>query len=187
MYEESAVSITATKLCQELATVPDQTAVRALLREFKQMKGAASTGNRTILGYYSDGHDIRVNYYSNPAVTYPITGTPTGVEGISNNAAVLRRNIATFSALGDESGACASTTTTTTTIPTTATTTTNGNDILTVDVTRLSPQLYLLLQQMQHAVISMSSTTITINMSSLRPLERMFLLQYANPSQPKYV
>ena len=49
-------------------TVPDQTAVRALLREFKQMKGAASTGYRTILGYYADGHDIRVNYYSNPAV-----------------------------------------------------------------------------------------------------------------------
>ena len=62
-----------TKLCQELATVPDQTAVRALLREFKQMKGAAST----ILGYYADGHDIRVNYYSNPAVTHPITGTGT--------------------------------------------------------------------------------------------------------------
>ena len=81
MYEESAVSITVTKLCQELATVPDQTAVRALLREFKQMKGAASTGYRTILGYNADGHDIRVNYYSNPAVTHPITGTPTNPMG----------------------------------------------------------------------------------------------------------
>ena len=46
-----------TKLCQVLATVPDQTDARALLREFKQMKGAASTGYRTILGYYADGHD----------------------------------------------------------------------------------------------------------------------------------
>ena len=150
-YANSEISITVTKLCQELATVPDQTDARALLREFKQMKGtvselrntadaaallsvdishcgmaymatatsgntlsvtkkscalgyysfghevahnlgashnkevatnnnfddghahliekgAASTGYRTILGYYSDGHDIRVNYYSNPAV-----------------------------------------------------------------------------------------------------------------------
>ena len=35
---------------------------------------------------------------------YPVTGTPTGVAAVSDNAAVLRRNIATFAAIGDESG-----------------------------------------------------------------------------------
>ena len=68
--------------------------------------GAASTGYRTILSYEAEGYKLRVNYYSNPAVIFPITGTPTGVEGVSNNAAVLMRNIDTFSALGDESGTC---------------------------------------------------------------------------------
>ena len=41
-YANSRIPITATKLCQELATVPDQTDARALLREFKQMKGTVS-------------------------------------------------------------------------------------------------------------------------------------------------
>ena len=41
-YANSEIPITATKLCQELATVPDQTDARALLREFKQMKGTVS-------------------------------------------------------------------------------------------------------------------------------------------------
>ena len=54
--------------------------------------GTASTGARTILAYYADGHAQRVNYYSNPAVTFPATGTPTGVEGVSNNAAVITAN-----------------------------------------------------------------------------------------------
>ena len=68
--------------------------------------GAATTGYRTILSYEAVGHNLRVNYYSNPVVIFPVTGTPTGVEGVSNNAAVLMRNIETFSALGDESGTC---------------------------------------------------------------------------------
>ena len=65
-------------------------------------QGSASTGYRTILGrdwylnlfrvlfnqfnlylgYWADGYDTRVNYYSNPNIAFPITGTPTGVEGI---------------------------------------------------------------------------------------------------------
>ena len=68
--------------------------------------GAATTGYRTILSYEAVGHNLRVNYYSNPVVIFPLTGTPTGVEGVSNNAAVLMRNIETFAALGDESGTC---------------------------------------------------------------------------------
>ena len=45
-------------------------------------QGIASTGYRTILGYYAAGHAERVNYYSNPSVNFPVTGTPTGVVGI---------------------------------------------------------------------------------------------------------
>ena len=55
-------------------------------------KGSASTGVRSILAYNADGHGTRVNYYSNPDVTYLSTGTPTGVRGISNNAAVITDN-----------------------------------------------------------------------------------------------
>jgi hypothetical protein len=51
-----------------------------------------SSGFRTILAYYADGHRTRVNYYSNPDVIYPGTGTPTGVEGVSNNARILTQN-----------------------------------------------------------------------------------------------
>merc|ERR1711952_331050 len=59
-----------------------------------------------LISYEAVGHNLRVNYYSNPVVIFPLTGTPTGVEGVSNNAAVLMRNIGTFAALGDESGTC---------------------------------------------------------------------------------
>ena len=54
--------------------------------------GTAATGVRTILAYDALGHRLRVNYYSNPAVIYPGTGTPTGVQGVSNNAAVITAN-----------------------------------------------------------------------------------------------
>ena len=223
-YANSEISITVTKLCQELATVPDQTDARALLREFKQMKGtvselrntadaaallsvdishcgmaymatatsgntlsvtkkscalgyysfghevahnlgashnkevttnnnfddghahliekgAASTGYRTILGYYADGHDTRVNYYSNPAIIFPLTGTPTGVVGVSNNAAVLMKNVAALSELGDESGTCADsfmmTTESGSTLPTTSTTITTA--ITTTSAAKCNP------------------------------------------------
>merc|ERR1711952_550900 len=59
-----------------------------------------------LISYEAVGHNLRVNYYSNPVVIFPLTGTPTGVEGVSNNAAVLMRNIGTFAALGDESSTC---------------------------------------------------------------------------------
>jgi len=68
-----------------------------------------SNGYRTILGYYADGHYHRVNYYSNPSVILPDTGTPTGLEGISDNAAVLTKNRFTMAALGDESADCSAT------------------------------------------------------------------------------
>ena len=41
--------------------------------------GTASTGYRTILAYTASGHSTRVNYYSNPSVIYPPTGTSTGI------------------------------------------------------------------------------------------------------------
>ena len=69
-------------------------------------KGSAATGYRTIMAYRVGGHWNRVNYYSNPAVDLPITGTPTGVAGVSNNAKVIRDNRFAFASLGDESATC---------------------------------------------------------------------------------
>jgi hypothetical protein len=68
-------------------------------------KGSAATGYRTILAYYAEGHYYRVNYYSNPAVTYAETGTPTGTAE-SNNAALLTRNRVALAGVGDESACC---------------------------------------------------------------------------------
>ena len=48
----------------------------------------------------------KVNYYSNPDVTFPATGTPTGVEGVSNNAKVMTEVRFNMAAMGDESGTC---------------------------------------------------------------------------------
>ena len=69
-------------------------------------QGTASTGYRTILGYRASGHSQRVNYYSNPDLTYSPTGTALGVEGVSNNAAVLLQNRLAMQAVGDESATC---------------------------------------------------------------------------------
>ena len=63
-------------------------------------------GYRTILAYTAPNHETRANYYSNPAIDLPATGTSTGVEGLSNNAAVLLRNRFAMAALGDESSQC---------------------------------------------------------------------------------
>ena len=41
-------------------------------------KGTQSYGKRSILAYTAPGHYSRCNYYSNPDVIYPGTGTPTG-------------------------------------------------------------------------------------------------------------
>jgi len=64
-------------------------------------------GSYTILAYPTWGYTKRVNYYSNPDVVYPETGTVTGVSGQSNNAALLIRNRKALSQIGDESLACA--------------------------------------------------------------------------------
>ena len=61
------------------------------------------------MSYSYAGHETRVNYYSNPSVILPDTGTPTGLEGISDNAAVLTKNRFTMAALGDESADCSAT------------------------------------------------------------------------------
>ena len=53
-------------------------------------------------------HPYQANYYSNPAVTLPATGTRTGAAGESDVARVFMENIDTVSALGDESGSCSS-------------------------------------------------------------------------------
>ena len=74
------------------------------------------------MAYFVDGHYNRVNYYSNPNVNFPGTGTPTGVADLSDNARVFVENRHSFAGLGDESGVCndgSSQTTTTTTAPST--------------------------------------------------------------------
>ena len=68
--------------------------------------GSASTGARTILAYSASGHSRRVNYYSNPSLTYQPTGTALGVEGEANNAAVLLENRLAMEAVGDETASC---------------------------------------------------------------------------------
>ena len=60
------------------------------------------------MGYDVPNHGDRVNYYSNPAVTLPATGTRTGAAGESDVARVFMENIDTVSALGDEWASCSS-------------------------------------------------------------------------------
>ena len=69
-------------------------------------KGSASTGYNSIMAYGTTGYRRKANYYSNPDVIFPGTGTPTGVAGVSDNARVLREMIGQMAALGDESGTC---------------------------------------------------------------------------------
>ena len=69
-------------------------------------KGSQSEGASTIMAYWRSGYDTRVNYHSNPSVILPWTGTPTGVAGVSNNAAVITGNRFVMAANGDESAVC---------------------------------------------------------------------------------
>ena len=69
-------------------------------------KGTASTGYRTILAYAISGHRTRVNYYSNPLVKFPATGTPSGVSGTADNARLLTKQRFKLAAMGDESKTC---------------------------------------------------------------------------------
>ena len=102
------------------------------------------------MAYFVDGHYNKVNYYSNPNVNYPGTGTPTGVADLSDNARVIGENRFSFASLGDESAVCNDesspstimttiSSTTTTSIPSTATTTnpstTSSTTITTVPFT----------------------------------------------------
>ena len=68
--------------------------------------GSAPRGYRTILAYSAQGHRDRKNFYSNPALLLPETGTATGKVGVSNNAAVLNMNRFRMAGVGDESSAC---------------------------------------------------------------------------------
>ena len=70
-------------------------------------KGKYQIGLRSIMAYPRKGYEIRTNYYSNPDVIHPLTGTPTG-DWKSNNAAIIRMNIGKLAAIGDESGSCKS-------------------------------------------------------------------------------
>jgi len=67
-------------------------------------QGIASTGYRTVLAYTASGHHTRVNYYSNPEILYSVTDTPTGLEGLSNNARLIQENRFGMQEVGDESG-----------------------------------------------------------------------------------
>ena len=69
-------------------------------------KGKASTGFRTVLAYSLAGHRTRVNYYSNPLVKHPVTGTPTGIAGRADNARLLIQQRFKLAAMGDESNTC---------------------------------------------------------------------------------
>ena len=90
--------------------------------------GNKNSGVRTILAYNREGHNQRVNYYSNPAIKYPPTGTLTG-SYTADNAWVFVKNRWSFTSIGNESAECfdpeVSSTTTTTTTTTTSTTSTS--------------------------------------------------------------
>jgi len=66
----------------------------------------SGSGYRTIMAYGANGHQTRVNYWSNPDVKFPATNTPTGIKGVSNNARVLTENRFVLAAYGDESRKC---------------------------------------------------------------------------------
>ena len=58
------------------------------------------------MSYFYEGHPKRINYFSNPRMILPESGTRLGVRGESDNAAVLTRNRFRYAATGDESGKC---------------------------------------------------------------------------------
>jgi len=63
-------------------------------------------GYRTILAYSAPGFRSRINFYSNPNIRNPFSDTPTGLTGISDNAAVLFQNRFKMASVGDESAKC---------------------------------------------------------------------------------
>ncbi len=67
------------------------------------MRPPVNSGYRTILAYPAKGYNTRINYYSNPAVSYKTI--PTGQTSI-NNAKVLTERRFLMAGVGDESLAC---------------------------------------------------------------------------------
>lgn len=63
-------------------------------------------GYVTIMSYQDFKHLNFANYYSNPDVKFPKTGTPTGIAGVSDNARVLTEQRFKMINIGDESRAC---------------------------------------------------------------------------------
>ena len=63
---------------------------------------------RTIVGAGGKKSErpFRGNYYSNPDIIFPLTGTPTGVAGVSNNARILMENRFALANIGDETTPC---------------------------------------------------------------------------------
>ena len=64
--------------------------------------GKGNKGVRSIMAYYDSSHETRVNWWSNPNINYPSTGTPTGTTTESNNAKVWQDNRAALAAVGKE-------------------------------------------------------------------------------------
>jgi len=69
-------------------------------------RGYGKKGYRSIMAYPANGYWAIANYYSNPSVRYPRTGTVTGVWGVANNARILTANRFAAAAVGDESNKC---------------------------------------------------------------------------------
>jgi len=63
-------------------------------------------GYYTIMAYSRDGYRKFDNYYSNPDIIHPKTGTPTGRRNYANSARVLRARRFAMAAVGDESQQC---------------------------------------------------------------------------------
>ena len=73
-----------------------------IIQSAQGLLGPGSQQYVTIMAYTWGGKK-RINYFSNPHVIFPSTGTPTGEGGKSDNAAVLLRNRFKIADMGDES------------------------------------------------------------------------------------
>jgi len=67
------------------------------------MRPPVESGYRTVLAYNAEGYTERVNYYSNPNVSFK--GIPTG-DADSNNAKLLTERRFLMANVGNESMAC---------------------------------------------------------------------------------
>ena len=68
--------------------------------------GQGKSGFRSIMAYPAPKYPTRTNFFSNPSVEFPDTGTSTGVHGKANNVAVMLRNRFSIAKNGDESIGC---------------------------------------------------------------------------------